>query len=381
MLDSGNFSDVPSAEGDVKTRALLEGMSRMGYAAANLGERELRGGYDEFQRRSAGAKVPFLSANLVRQGDGTPVFPGHLVLDAVSPDGKVHRKVGVIGVLRYNPEFARPGPQGSTLTIAVPEQRVRAELAALRAQQVDVVVLLAAMHKDDATRVAAQVPGIDFVLGCYGGVTTETEERAGDAVLMYAGYEGQQIAELRVFLDAARHVSRVTTRLHRLSATYQVDQAMLDFVNSVPRTTPPTTEGAGEAAEPAAAPAGPYAGLGSCRGCHAAAFEQWSGTAHAHALGTLDKQNKAASHECLVCHTTGFALAGGFTDLQATPELAQVGCETCHGPGRAHTADPSRPYGKVNIGSCTVCHDRQRSPGFDYYSALPKVSHRERPQR
>ena len=45
LLDAGNFSDNPTSEGEAKTRALVEGMNRLGYAAANVGERDLTAGF------------------------------------------------------------------------------------------------------------------------------------------------------------------------------------------------------------------------------------------------------------------------------------------------------------------------------------------------
>ena len=42
LLDSGNFSDIPSPGGKVKTKGLIEGMSNLGYSAVGIGERELK---------------------------------------------------------------------------------------------------------------------------------------------------------------------------------------------------------------------------------------------------------------------------------------------------------------------------------------------------
>ena len=41
QLDVGNLFDNPTPTGKMRTRALIEGMNDLGYAAANVGERDL----------------------------------------------------------------------------------------------------------------------------------------------------------------------------------------------------------------------------------------------------------------------------------------------------------------------------------------------------
>ena len=48
LVDSGNFSDNPTPQGDAKTRALVEAMGKIGYAAANVGERDVKLGPGEY---------------------------------------------------------------------------------------------------------------------------------------------------------------------------------------------------------------------------------------------------------------------------------------------------------------------------------------------
>src|SRR5258705_11521397 len=45
LFDSGNFSDVPTDKGDLRTATLLLSMKRLGYKAVNIGERDLTLGY------------------------------------------------------------------------------------------------------------------------------------------------------------------------------------------------------------------------------------------------------------------------------------------------------------------------------------------------
>ncbi len=231
-MDSGNFSDNPTPEGDLKTNALLRAMDQLGYAAANVGDRELVIGYDAFVKRTAGARLPFISSNIVRQDTAEPVFKPYTVVKAKSPDGSASLKVGLVGATRFNPLFLKAGPEGSNLVIAKPEEALPQYVEEVR-KQADVVVLLAALHKEEARRIVQSVPGIDLVVGAYGGMISVREEKAGDAWLLYAGNQGKRVGETRVYLQADRRIQSAETYLHMLSAVYPSNQPMLDYVNGI----------------------------------------------------------------------------------------------------------------------------------------------------
>jgi 2',3'-cyclic-nucleotide 2'-phosphodiesterase (5'-nucleotidase family) len=229
LLDSGNFSDNPTPEGDLKTRGLLEGMSRLGYAVVNVGDRDLSMGYDEFRARTAGATFPFVSSNLVRQDTREPVFDPYRVVDAVSPDGSRKLRVGVIGATRYNPLFLKAGPEQSNLVIVKPVESVKRVIDEVR-EKSDVIVLLAALHKEEAKRIVRAVPEIDFVVGSYGGIITARDEKEGETWLLYSGNQGKRVGETRVYLDDAKSITSVVTNLYLLGARYPANQPMLEFV-------------------------------------------------------------------------------------------------------------------------------------------------------
>jgi hypothetical protein len=121
-------------------------------------------------------------------------------------------------------------------------------------------------------------------------------------------------------------------------------------------------------------------GSQACAGCHASEHATWKGQAHARALASLETQGESRDPECLACHTTGYGRVGGFPaggDPQAHPDLAAVGCESCHGPGGQHVASDARKVGSiVSLGdkcdSCVIlqicgsCHDDANDPGFEY---------------
>lgn len=110
-----------------------------------------------------------------------------------------------------------------------------------------------------------------------------------------------------------------------------------------------------------------WAGSNTCATCHSGTHDDWEKTLHAEALATLEGIGQDQTERCLPCHTIGYG-DGGFTSRTATPHLADVGCESCHGPAADHVAAPSdaskRPT--VDIGSdvCGTCHVGSHHPNY-----------------
>lgn len=358
----------------MQTKALLDGMERMGYDAVNVGERDVQGGYPAFLELVGERAFPFVSANIVRADTSVPVFAPSVVVEA-DAQGEARRfRIGIVGAARFNPTFRKPGPDGTELVVIAPRDAVSREIGKLRAGNVDLVVLLAALPREDARRLAQEVPGIDFIIGSYGGDYTTAKERQGNTWIVYGGNQGKRLGETRVYLRNG--TTEQDTKLHTLTAAYPSDEAMLEFVNSIPRPEAAPLPVVGAAAPAPAAAASPYVGSVACRGCHGSEGADWAASAHASALETLAAKRSDADPSCVRCHVTGYGTTGGFGSRESTPHLAAVGCESCHGPGRDHVARSRQPYGAVTVATCTSCHDRANSPKFDAYSYLPRVNHR-----
>ncbi len=111
---------------------------------------------------------------------------------------------------------------------------------------------------------------------------------------------------------------------------------------------------------------------------HEDIYERWSEFKHAQAVETLEGVNRQYDPECMVCHVVGMEYEGGYQSMEKTPELADVGCEMCHGPGKNHCDTPEAPY-KVQFTTCEKCHDHENSPNFDAQCAeyFEKINHWE----
>jgi len=138
----------------------------------------------------------------------------------------------------------------------------------------------------------------------------------------------------------------------------------------------------------------PFVGSAVCQGCHAAAFSIWKNSRHGHAFATLEAKGKHFDPECLECHVVGLkpwepesasvspalkAFVGrtGFLSPQLTPHLMNVQCENCHGPARAHLANPvaEKPPHPARE-ACTTCHVGSHSPLFNFEKYWPKIRHK-----
>jgi hypothetical protein len=114
-----------------------------------------------------------------------------------------------------------------------------------------------------------------------------------------------------------------------------------------------------------------YAGSLACAKCHAAAWRFFQTTKHAHALAALVKVRRDRDPTCVVCHATGYFLAGGTDRIaEATGPFKDVGCESCHGGGRVHAVavNPrALPLSSVNELTCLGCHTPDQTSGEFVY--------------
>jgi peroxiredoxin len=121
-------------------------------------------------------------------------------------------------------------------------------------------------------------------------------------------------------------------------------------------------------------------GSEACKSCHEPEYATWAASPHARSVESLRKERKEANADCLLCHVTGFGRPGGFPEeapVEGQPDLARVGCESCHGPGEEHIKENAKRFGDiVSLGDkcdscvilqiCGTCHDDANDPGFRF---------------
>ncbi len=106
-----------------------------------------------------------------------------------------------------------------------------------------------------------------------------------------------------------------------------------------------------------------------CGFCHGEYYTDWSETMHGSALASLEDIGQGSNPICLPCHTVGYEEPGGFVDRATTNDLANVGCESCHGPGRDHVNNVAsadlQPHAGIGADVCGRCHTDTHHPTVD----------------
>lgn len=118
-----------------------------------------------------------------------------------------------------------------------------------------------------------------------------------------------------------------------------------------------------------------YVGVSACKECHRKNHVTWlreektHNGSHRRGFQVL-KIPARKNPKCLKCHSTGYGHETGFKSLEETPHLANVGCESCHGPGGLHVELAKKKPDPATVKdwlvpapdkeSCIYCHKYHR---------------------
>jgi hypothetical protein len=159
---------------------------------------------------------------------------------------------------------------------------------------------------------------------------------------------------------------------YSLIATVIVVVAVFLFAGalSAPRVAAESTQGA------------TFIGSAACNDCHPDQYERFKKfSKKARSWHSVEVMRSNLTSEelatCFECHTTGYGEPGGFVSAEETPELAHVGCETCHGPGSVHAefGDAADITLEPSMEDCLACHNEQRVEAFNFKPLIYSGAH------
>ena len=459
-VDLGDMLPVASAvprQGVLKYAITMNTLREMGYLAVGVGKAEFTNGlYQILEQYAANkAQAPFtlcgnvgsmIGGRLTRRAEAFP-GPGDrpmVGLTAVAEVGTT--SVGITGVV--GPSITKEVEALGRKTLVgftSPADTLKAAVKELGAdpKEPQLNILLFQGTLEEAKQIPGEFPQFQAIV-CLStesepptSPTTVAAAAGKKTLIIQVGWKGRYVGVLGAFKradggfdlkyqrvalgeefvtpgdeDAARKTNPVLLQLDKYAETVKTKNFMGEF----PQGQHPAQLKDSKLA---------FVGSEKCVTCHAAESAKWNQTAHSHALDSLEKVAKRPSlrnfdPECVVCHTVGFGYRTGFRDAKTTPWLMHVGCESCHGPGSGHAANPKdakllalqspwrtertdqlpdlatmEKLAKLDLAErgrfplkaaekrmfdavtdhCKGCHDPDNDPRFDLATYWPKIHH------
>ena len=401
-IDVGGIAKGFGRQAELKYQIAIEAMRTTGYQAIGLGAADLQLPAEEVLAAIAPVNnqtSPFVSANVGLFEFDESVLSSTRILDVAG------KKLGITAVLGKSFHHQINNP---SIKLTDPEEALARRLPGLK-QQADLLILLAYATKQESVALANKFPDFDLVITSGGPAEppAQSEEAVkGGTRLIEVGEKGMYAIVLGVY-DEPRRVIRyqrvpldsrfaASGEMRTLMAAYQ-DQVKKTYDRSPLRPLPHPMKDVG----------GRFVGTEKCQSCHEESYAVWKKSKHSQAFASLQQANPPRDFdpECVSCHVVGwhptkfFPYEGGYVGLAKTPQLTNVGCETCHGPGEAHAAAELLASDKVRLEvgrksvhltkeeaadptskkqNCYSCHDLDNSPEFKFKDYWPLVEHYEK---
>ncbi len=350
----------------------------------NLSYRDLRyaGALFKSDAKLKPEKSTLISAN-IKAADRLRAGPAPYLIKIVT--GKRLPKpvrIAFIGLSGQAPDELNGAVAAGGFVITDPFEAIKSALAEVR-DKADLTVVVGFLSLPMVNKLARQNDDLDMIINADERGLVPDPKQVNNTLIVYAAKETKHLGELRIYTDAEGVVDRFTARYVELDEVVPDDPQLASITRQARReidavqTQMAEAEARAYAANnPAGGPASPYLLSETCGKCHEAEYRIWRNSRHSHAFAALETRQRVFDAACVGCHSLGFQRQG-FVNIKATPQFANVQCESCHGPGARHVAAPGAGNYPTPPGnnSCLVCHDRENSPDFDFAKYWPLIAH------
>jgi len=353
----------------------------MNLDVVNLGYRDLlyAGSLLKSDAKLKLEKSSLISAN-VKAAGGSRVNPAPYVIKIVTGKRLPQPvRIAFIGLSDAAPDAHKDAVVKSGFVINDPLSAARQALAEVR-DKADVTVIVGYLKLQTVNKLAMQNADLDLIIAAEDRGIVFDPKQVNNALVVYAAKETKHLGELRFYTDAEGVVERFTARYVELDSIIPDDPQMAEMTTRARKEIDVVQTQLAEAE--AVALAGkvqdtPYALSESCAQCHKAEYETWKQSRHSHAFAALEEKQRIFDSNCVGCHSLGYR-DQGFVSVKATPQFANVHCESCHGPGAEHVKAPTAGNYKTppKNQSCLACHDRDNSPDFVFEKYWPVIAHK-----
>lgn len=396
FLDAGGISPGFTQQAKIKFLFAVNMLREMGYDAMTLGDIDLT----------------FPAGDLLSEVTN-PGRSGHLFISSntglfemnaeILPPAKVLIRNGVrIGILGVLGDTEQKEVRNDEICFA-PADVSLSRIVPLLKSKSDFVVLLAYASVEECRKYAQEYPDVDVIVSVMGTPVPPSQIEVLEGTGQYlvtVGEKGMHCIALGIYADETNPVRYQRVPMDsRFAFSQKIRDLMALYQDQLKRTG---LEGLGirPLKNPALETHGTYVGSDRCESCHEESYNIWRKSRHFKAWKSLKESTppRTSDPECIVCHVVGWNIEhvtpyqSGFLDMEKTPHLSKVGCESCHGPGSKHIEaemgkdialqEKLRQAVRVTLEDskknlCITCHDLDNSPYFDFDLYWPCIEHKE----
>jgi 5'-nucleotidase / UDP-sugar diphosphatase len=205
LLDAGDFTDGTVFSTEYHGEADVAAMNALGYEFAAIGNHEFNESLSQTRKLLALAKHPVLCSNAIDKSTGQLLASGARV-ERIGP-----LRIGLFGLVARSTESYPAAREG--VTIADEIETAKRVVADLRARA-DVVILVSHVGEWLDPRIAAEVPGIDVIVGGHShsrlpsgefvwGARDRAENAITGTVMVQAHQWGGELGRLDLLFERA----------------------------------------------------------------------------------------------------------------------------------------------------------------------------------
>ena len=398
-IDAGQITNGFGVQEELKFDMAMNAFRLMQYDAIGIGKGELR--FPAYflltytTPTSSTSPSLFTSANIGVYGyHQTYTLPYKII----EREGK---KVCVVSVVCKDEAL---GQRDENILFEEPSKKLASLESELKKEKCDVYVLIVHGSEEETRSLAKRFSFFNYVFSSDSPSEPPAELKMinKEQGLVEVGEKGKFAIVLGLYDDGSVRYQRVALD-SRFDSSPEITLLMKDYQSILKQLI--TTKGfrGGLGINPAKSPRadelGKYVGTQKCRSCHEDAWRIWAKSKHSSAWKSLKETAnppRTFDPECIGCHVDGWngiqcaPYADGYESEETTPELLNVGCEGCHGPGERHIAaeldsdEAAQDHIRnlMRLGSdvkkvCYACHDGDNSPEFEFDAYYPLVAHEE----
>ena len=374
LLSLGDLIGKVGRQDEIKMETALEALDQMGYAAHNIGEKDLDMGTDLLGYISQISNVDFISSNIDFASQALETK--HFIIKEIETKD-VTLKIGILGIV--SPGLIQSDYQD--IEVMDPVLSLKPLLNDLH-DKTDILVLLSHAEMEESVEIAEACPELDLIIS--GHLVDRPDlyiEKVNHTYVIPVGEKGKYVGEITLspqqkqtgedeYFKCLPPVIEITPLDERFA-----DSSDIAMLLKIYQQRLKDEELLAQVFKSDTLSNMTFVGNDDCAVCHNKTFKHWEGTGHASAYETLVKAEHEYDPECVGCHVIGLNYFTGFETIESTPELKGVGCESCHGAGSDHKETQSKDYGRVSVENCEICHNGEHSPNFEFKNYWQKIKH------